>query len=292
MRILAKFNLILILIFGTAVAITAYVAHVFLEHDAREEVIQQAQLMVAAAGGMRVYTSDQLDPLLQSHAQHMNKFIPQTIPFYGATEVFNYLRKTYPAYSYKEATLNPTNPRDRAADWEADIIELFRNNAGLSERIGERSTPEGEVLYLAHPIRVDSGCLGCHGMSSVAPRTMLAVYGPDHGFNWTAGEVVGAQIVSVPTAVPVAVAGREFQALMISLGSIFLATLVLLDLALVFVVVRPARRLSAAADQISKGNLDVPELPASGSDEIAQLARSFNRMYVSLAKAIKMLEKE
>jgi HAMP domain-containing protein len=292
MRILAKFNLILILIFGTAVAITADVARVFLEHDAREEVIQQAQLMAAAAGGMRVYTSDQLDPLLESHGQHMNKFIPQTIPFYGATEVFNYLRKTYPAYSYKEATLNPTNPRDRAADWEADIIELFRNNAGLSERIGERSTPEGEVLYLAHPIRVDSGCLGCHGMSSVAPRTMLAVYGPDHGFNWTAGEVVGAQIVSVPTAVPVAVAGREFQALMISLGSIFLATLVLLDLALVFVVVRPARRLSAAADQISKGNLDVPELPASGSDEIAQLARSFNRMYVSLAKAIKMLEKE
>ena len=93
-------------------------------------------------------------------------------------------------------------------------------------------------------------------------------------------------------ATPVAVADREFKALMISLGSVFLATLVLLDLALIFVVIRPVSRLSAAADEISKGNLTVPELPASGSDEIAQLARSFNRMYVSLAKAIKMLEAE
>ena len=77
---------------------------------------------------------------------------------------------------------------------------------------------------------------------------------------------------------------------MISLGSVFLATLLLLDLALVIVVIRPVSKLSSAADEISKGNLQVPELPAAGSDEISQLAQSFNRMYVSLAKAIRMLE--
>lgn len=292
MRILAKFNLILILIFGAAVAITGYLAHRFLENDAREEVMQRANLMVAAAGGMRAYTADQLDPLLQSRAQRMNKFIPQSVPFYGATEVFNYLRKTYPAYSYKEAALNPTNPRDRAGAWEADIIQNFANHPNLTQASGERRTPEGESLYLAHPIKADAGCLRCHGEASAAPRALLAVYGRDNGFNWRAGDVVGAQIVSVPTALPVAIASREFKALMISLGSVFLATLLLLDLALVIVVVRPVSRLSAAADKISKGNLDVPELPASGADEISGLARSFNRMHVSLAKAIKMLESE
>jgi protein-histidine pros-kinase len=91
-------------------------------------------------------------------------------------------------------------------------------------------------------------------------------------------------------ALPLSVAAGEFKALMISLGSVFLATLVLLDLALIFVVIRPVTKLSAAADEISKGNLNVPELKAAGSDEISQLAQSFNRMYVSLAKAIKMLE--
>jgi HAMP domain-containing protein len=32
------------------------------------------------------------------------------------------------------------------------------------------------------------------------------------------------------------------------------------------------------------------ELPVKGRDEIATLAGSFNRMYVSLAKAIRLLE--
>jgi len=292
MRILAKFNLILVLIFATAVAITGYIAHGFLENDARQQVIQQAELMVGAAGGMRTYTADQLDPLLESSEQHADRFIPQTIPFYGATEVFNYLRKTYPAYTYKEAALNPTNPRDRAADWEADVIQNFANHPNQTQTIGERQTPEGESLFLAHPIKVDATCLECHSEPSVAPKALVAEYGRDNGFNWKVGDVIGAQIVSVPTAVPVAVAAREFRALMISLGSVFLATLLLLDLALIFAVIRPVSRLSAAADEISKGNLNVPELPASGSDEISQLARSFNRMYVSLAKAIKMLESE
>jgi len=292
MRILAKFNLILILIFAAAVTITGYIAHRFLESDARDQVIRQAELMVAAAGGMRAYTADQLDPLLEAHAQHMNQFVPQTIPFYGATEVFSYLRKTYPAYTYKEATLNPTNLRDRAADWEMDVIQDFRNHPDETHKIGERPTPEGESLYLAHPIKVDESCLMCHGMPGAAPRAMLALYGRDNGFNWKAGDVVGAQIVSVPYAEALAAADREFKALMVSLGSVFLVTLLLLDLALVILIVRPVSRLSTAADQISKGNLDVPELPASGSDEISQLARSFNRMYVSLAKAIKMLESQ
>jgi protein-histidine pros-kinase len=56
-------------------------------------------------------------------------------------------------------------------------------------------------------------------------------------------------------------------------------------------VIRPVRRFSVMADEISKGNLDLPELPASGKDEISILAGSFNRMYRSLSKAIKMLDR-
>jgi len=79
---------------------------------------------------------------------------------------------------------------------------------------------------------------------------------------------------------------------MLSLGGVALRTLLLLDLLMVIIVIRPATRLSAMAQEISKGNLDVPELPVKGNDEISQLARSFNRMYVSLAKAIRMLESQ
>jgi HAMP domain-containing protein len=292
MRLLIKCNLLLVFVFGVSIAITAYVAHDFLQQNAREEVIQQARLMMGAAGGMRTYTSKQVGPLLAARDSESDNFMPQRVPAYSATEVFNYLRRDYPAYTYKEATLNPTNLRDRAVDWEADVVEEFRNHAERKEFIAQRQTPDGDSLYLARPITAAPECLSCHSLPANAPASMLATYGPDHGFGWKAGEVVAAQIVSVPMSVPVGMANRAFKTLLISLSGVFLFTLVLLDLGLIFIVVHPVDRLSRMADEISKGNLNVPELPVKGSDEISQLARSFNRMYLSLVKALRMIEAE
>lgn len=111
MRLLLKLNLILILIFGSGVAVAGYLARNFLPQSAREQVLQQARLMMGSAGAMRTYTSKQVGPLLQVHQKQINTFLAQTVPAYAATEVFNYLRADYPDYTYKEATLNPTNLR-------------------------------------------------------------------------------------------------------------------------------------------------------------------------------------
>ena len=70
---------------------------------------------------------------------------------------------------------------------------------------------------------------------------------------------------------------------------IFLASLVVLNLVLYYTIAKPAARLSALANRISLGELDVPELPVRGKDEIADLAESFNRMRRSLVTAMKML---
>jgi len=288
MKLLIKFNLLLVLVFGVGMAITAYVAHNFLQENARGEVIQQARLMMGAAGGMRTYTSKQVGPLLAAHESSSKTFAAQRVPAYSATEVFNYLRQDYPAYTYKEATLNPTNLRDQAVAWEADIVETFRNNAGRKELIARRDTPEGVSLVLARPLTAAPECLTCHSVPAAAPASMIASYGPDHGFGWKPGEVVAAQIVSVPMSVPVAMADRAFKTLLISLSGAFLFTLALLDLGLIFIVVHPVDRLARMANEISNGNLHVPELPAKGSDEIAYLARAFNRMSASLAKALGM----
>jgi Protein of unknown function (DUF3365) len=67
-------------------------------------------------------------------------FPPQSIPFYAATQNFMKFRERHPDYAYKEATHNLTNPRDRAADWEADIIQRFRNDATAQEVVGGRET--------------------------------------------------------------------------------------------------------------------------------------------------------
>ena len=292
MRLLLKFNLILILVFGAGAAAAGYFARSFLQQTAHDQVVQQARLMMGSAGAMRTYTSKQVGPLLQEHQARINSFLAQTVPAYAATEAFNYLHTDYPDYTYKEATLNPTNLRDRAADWESDVIQIFRAHPDQKEFSGERDTPAGRSLFLAKPIVAAPPCLQCHNTPQEAPPAMVRVYGRDNGFDWKMGDTVGAQIISVPMSVPLGIADRAFRTLMYSLGGIAIATLVLLDLAIVIIVIRPVTSLSKAADQISKGDLSVPELAIKGSDEISQLAQSFNRMYLSLVKAIRMLEQE
>lgn len=290
MKLLLKFNVIFILVFGAGLGVTAYYSRQFLDANAEDQVKRQAELMMEAALSTRTYTSKQIGPLLEERARLEKTFIPQTVPAYSATEVFHYLRSQYPDYTYKEATLNPTDPRDRATDWEIDVVNTFRNNPrlkSLSHDVPYSVT--GPALYLARPIKANGGCLDCHSTPELAPAPMVKIYGSVNGFGWKDGEIVGAQIVTVPKRVPEEIAARAWRRLMTFLGGMFLVTLVVLDLLLAAAVIRPVSRLSRMADEISKGNLQVPELPVRGSDEISVLAGSFNRMHRSLVKAMSML---
>jgi protein-histidine pros-kinase len=289
MKLLGKFNLILGLVLGAGLALAAIVSHGFLQTDAREEVLRQARLMMEAMQSARNYTSSEIKPLLGTPQQLQDTFYPQTVPAFAATQSFNYLKMSYPDYAYKEAALNPTNPRDRAVDWEADVINVFRNSKSRTELVGERDTPTGRSLYLARPIAANQPCLECHTTPALAPASMVKRYGPDNGFGWQLNEVIGAQIVSVPMALPVKMADQAFQTLILYLGAVFLASMILLDVALLLTVVRPLRKLSTMADQISVGRMDMEELPVRGKDEIAVLAGSFNRMRRSLDRAMRML---
>jgi protein-histidine pros-kinase len=245
--------------------------------------------MISSARSTRDYTDQELDPLLATTPESKKRFLPQSIPFYAATVTFDHLRKEYPDYTYKEAALNPTNLRDRADQWEADIINYFRNHPEQKQLIGERQTAVGTSISLSQPITADASCLQCHGSPSAAPRTEILTYGSANGFGWKPSEIIGAQIVSVPTAVADRVASHLYRTLLAYIAATFLATLVVIDLALYYIVIVPVRRLAATADLISTGDLNQPELTYKGNDEIAAVTASFNRMYVSLKKAIEML---
>jgi HAMP domain-containing protein len=288
-KLLAKFNLVLVLVFGLGMFLISHFAYEFLMENARQQVLQQAELMTASASATKDYTDTQVSPILEHTPQHNTDFLAQTIPFSAVNVTFKYLRSSYPDYILREAALNPTNLDDRATEWEADLINYFRNNPTEKQHVGERDTPTGKVLYVATPIVAEAGCLACHSQPSAAPRAMIRHYGPDHGFGWQANQTVGAQIVSVPMAVPVALANKGFQNLLISLGAIFLFTIILIDVAIYLIVIRPLRRVSKNADVISKGEIDLPPLEVKGKDEIAEVTASFNRMHTSLIKAFEML---
>jgi protein-histidine pros-kinase len=291
MSLLTKFNVALTAVFALALVPAGWISHSLLQESARTQVIENARIMMETALAVRTYTIQQIQPLLAPHLAET--FLPQSVPAYSATEIFNALRKSNPEYTYKEATLNPTNPRNRTVDWEADLVQAFRNDEAKKEIIGERETPQGRALFLSHPIRVkEEKCLACHTSAEKAPASQVKAYGPNNGFGWKLNEIIGAQIVSVPTSLPVKMANQAFRTLLLTLAGVFALTLLILNLLLRFVVIRPLRELSRMADQVSLGNMDVAEVKVSGSDEVAQLASSFGRMKISLRKALALLEQE
>ena len=171
-----------------------------------------------------------------------HEFFPQSIPFYGSTENFNYFRNRYPDYTYKEAALNPTNLRDRTADWEADVVNIFRNDPAKTEVTGRRETPDGSVLYFCNPIRVDdASCLICHSTPEKAPLEMVKIYGTANGFGWRLNDVIGAQIVSVPAKLAAAAADKAFGTILLWLGGILGLILVAANIIVAFLCSRRPR---------------------------------------------------
>jgi HAMP domain-containing protein len=289
LKLLTKFNLVLVAVFGVGMLLISHFAYDFLMANAKQAVEQQAELLAASATATKDYTDQQVSPILEKTPQHNSDFLPQTIPFSAANVTFKLIRSSYPDYVLREAALNPTNLDDRATEWEVDLINYFRNNPNTTKHVGERSTATGQMLFVATPIVAAPGCLPCHSSPSLAPKALIRHYGPEHGFGWKANDIVGAQIVSVPMSVPIAMADQGFRNLLISLGVIFLLAIGLIDLAMYLIVIRPLRRVSRNADVISKGEIDLPALEVKGKDEISEVTASFNRMHTSLIKAFEML---
>ena len=283
-----KFNLVLAFVFVLGIGVSGFISYNLLHNNAREEVLRNAGVMMESALAMRSYTVEKVRPALRVSD---TEFLPQGVPAYGATQIMTLLHKKYPEYFYKEAALNPTNPTDRAVEWEADIVNAFRGNASLREASGIRMTPAGPSLYLARPLQItDPACLACHTTPDLAPPAMVKIYGPSNGYGWKVNEIIGAQIVSVPMTLPVANATRAFYTFMLSLTGVFVVLFIILNIMLSLMIIQPIRSMAATADRISVGKLDMPDLVESGKDEVALLARSFNRMRRSLEKAIRLID--
>ena len=288
MKLLMKINLVLLLVFAVGFVSAEYVCNRLLQQNAREEIMENARIMMEAALAVRTYTATQIKPLLDTQMKYT--FLPQSVPAYSANTYFAQLQKKFPEYAYKEATLNPTNPINRATDWEADLVEEFRKSQNTTELVGERETPNGRQLYMARPMKVASpACLTCHDTPDGAPRTMLEKYGSANGFGWKLNDIVTAQIVSVPTHLATQRARGVFLTFMASLAAVFVLLAIAINVLLILLVIRPVNQLSKMATNVSLGNSEIAEFPTTGKDEIGELSQSFNRMGRSLVEAMKML---
>jgi HAMP domain-containing protein len=289
MGLRAKFNLVILAAFAVGFAIAAVVLNRVFADTAREQVLQNARIMMTAANAIRAYTAEDLDALLPQ--EHNGRFVPETVPAYAAQQNFKAVQSSFPGYSYREPALNPTNLANRAQDWEADIIGQFRNRPRQEELVAERETPFGPTLNLARPILIkDDACLGCHGLPAAAPAPLIRSYGNANGFGWKIYETIGAQIVSVPMAVPLKLAHEAYVTFLEILVAVFALVVLILNILLHYLVIAPVKKVSAMADAVSMGDESVAPYVKSGNDEISSLSVSFNRMRESLRHAMDMIK--
>ena len=201
LKIGTKFNLLLILVFIISIIGSGIALSTVFEQKAQNEVTTKAQILIKTMNSVRKYTSNHVNNLLASRLETEPAFIPETVPAYSATEVFENFRKNeeYQNFLYKEATLNPTNLRDKADGFETKIVERLRKNPKLQEISDFRTLPEGKVFYIARPLAVtEESCLRCHSTPDKAPKSQLTTYGSNNGFGWKLNEIVAAQMISVP----------------------------------------------------------------------------------------------
>ena len=289
MGLRAKFNLVMIAAFATGLGVATLLAREITTDEAKRQVLNEATLIMRAGTAVRSYTQKEISPLLSE--QMSVRFLPHSVPSWSAHTVLRGVQKDYPDYSYKEAALNPTNPADRATNWEADIIAAFKRDGELREFVTTRDTPSGLFLTFARPFRLtDRGCLGCHSTPAAAPQTMVDLYGSGNGFGWALGDVIGAQIVSVPMTIALTRANQSLLAFVAALSAVFIVMLVALNVLMHFFILKPMQRITTLARDVSAGKPDVPEYTVKGKDEIASLGRSFNLMHRSLQNAMRMLE--
>ena len=291
MKIGTKVNIILTIVFICGILISGIALSSVLHQKAENEVTSKALDMMQFANSIRQYTNDRVQPLLLPKVETQEQFIPESIPSFSLREVFEILRKN-PEYAnviYKDATLNPTNLRDKADKFEADIVQRFRQEAGLKDLSGFRTISEEKMFYTARPFKIEQqSCMRCHTTPELAPKSQIVTYGRENGFGWKLNDIVATQIVYVPVEEVFKSFNQSFVAILGVLGIIFTAIIIAINLLLKKTVLRRIKRIATVAEQVSVGDMDA-DFGKQSKDEIGALAEAFNRMKYSLEIALNML---
>jgi len=288
LRLGTKFTFILILVFVGGIVISFAALSQALQRRAEDEVTSKGVILIQMMNSVRNYTSAHVNPLLAPQLETQPKFIPESVPAFSAREVFENLRKNqeYANFLYKEASPNPSNPRNKADDFETALVERFRSADQLKEISGFRNLDGKNVFYSARPFAVRSAdCLRCHGKPEDAPKSMLASYGSQNGFGWKMNEIVASQIIYVPADDVFNTARQSLALVMAIFVGIFALVVVVINVLLRRDVIRPIGLMARVAQRISSD-----EMGAAGSelanldkvstrrDELGQTAGVFRQM--------------
>jgi len=194
-------------------------------------------------------------------------------------------KSTSPA-KFRVTSHNFMNPVNKPDAFETRALDRIRAN-----HLTEYYEVLPDSFRYARTLYEKASCLGCHASADSAPADVRERYGTQNGFGFKEGEVAGIISVRLPVRsfwqVTRDVVGPLQLALLVSA---FLVAVVFIQ----FAVVRPIKRVTAAAERISVGqsaDLGSAGLKRTSGNEMHQLILATERLRASLMLAIQRARK-
>ncbi len=280
LKLTTKFMLGMGLILLGTDCIVSFFFYSFVKNLYLEEIYQKTEFTLGYIDATMEFVRDDLRPRML-HFLPRDEFISEAM----STSVVNKkimarFIKRFPRNVYRRVALNPMNPNNIANAFELETIDRFNKSAQGEPNWQGLISRDGQQYFIRlKAVRMEESCLLCHGDPTLSPKSLLKRYGPDHGHDWKVGEVIGLESIAIPVA-------RTFYRIRQAALVIFILGLIVLAVVLVLinyfhfvVAVRPLRRASSFFKSVVGGEKGLnARFEVQGSDEIAELANSFNRM--------------
>lgn len=259
--------------------------------NALSEAKSKGHLVFDYLQASRMYFKSQQRPLIVEHVTR-GSFIPELMSGFTLTRgVWSEFQKKNTDYLFKQATIDPLHPDNKADKFDLVIIDKFRKNQDMKQSEGVIDKNGTSYFYYAEPIKVGRNCLRCHGDPADAPKAVTDRYGTENGYHWKADTVAAAYVIYVP----IQDALNKAKKAAVTLVSIGAGGILVLMLIIWFFfsqyVVKPISTLERRATEISLGkNLGRP-IDISSKDEIGTLARAVDRLRISVDRMLKRFKK-
>lgn len=292
----AKFIIMLAGLGVVGLLCMGYGAYTFSLRNSMQEAENKARIIDAYIKASRAYFMTVQRPLI-SELVEKDRFYPEIMSGFGIT------RRTVDmidavqlkGFQFRQVSTNPHHPPDKADKFEQELINKFKADPKKVELVGT-TMHNGELyLYTSRPIRMEGeSCLQCHLDPTVAPKDLVEVYGTV-GFdaNYKVGDIFAAYVVYVPLAPSVAAAWHQTRILFAAGAIMLLVGLLFIYFFLDIRIVKPLMELSSRTEEVSVGrNLDKSLMSSKMKDEVETLARSIDRLRISLVKMLKKRKSE
>jgi HAMP domain-containing protein len=284
-----RFNVYLLSMYIITILVTTPITYFITKQQVYGLAKEDLSLMVDVMQSIRDYVAKDLRPHFMKNEIY---YSPSISGIVAISRVAKHLKGRKPKYYISNVSDNPLNPDNQVKGFESDLLTEFRQNRE-NKTINTEGVINGQnYLVRSAPMVSKDGCLRCHGDPDMAPEDIQANFSPESGFGYVNGEVVGVSVVGVPL--------KDVQSLTIVRSLMMIGAITLLFSILFFMINKLVKRLvldpiseiTTVAVAVSHGDISREVVVKDRTDEISNLANSFELMRRSLVAAMKRMKRK